>query len=361
MTTTQPAPDLDIVVVPDFAGSLARVFEERTLLFLASWLEHAGRARRFPLHLACIGPPPPSVRWLAEESGASITIHEPLRAGHGRSCNKLRGLEVSGRAGRILLLDADVVVMAEVSAIAALPSGIAATPPDRARVPLRCWERIYPALDMALPTERIRSVIEDRPRPPFPPGTAAIPRTGMLPYHNSGVLLVPRHCHLRETWEDHIRRIASLFDEGDEAWDLMTRSDQSGLATAIEWLRRQGVPFERLPDRYNVRVAHLYTRAVPLADAALFHATRVFRLRTPGAASYQRKLRDYRLSLIRRLFAHWQEDGTGRARRSSLARQLFPAIMEVHRLVRQLQALHRKHVVRALRHHSETHPCSRTS
>ena len=49
---------IDVVTVPDFSGQAARTFEARTLLFLASWMANAGKARSWPLHLACIGQPP---------------------------------------------------------------------------------------------------------------------------------------------------------------------------------------------------------------------------------------------------------------------------------------------------------------
>ena len=52
---------IDVVTVPDFQWPASELFEVRTRLFLGSWLENAGAAREWPLHLACIGEPPPSV------------------------------------------------------------------------------------------------------------------------------------------------------------------------------------------------------------------------------------------------------------------------------------------------------------
>ncbi len=77
----------DVVTVPDFAGANAHIFEARALFFLASWMERAGAAKEFPVHLACIGEPPESVRWLAERAGASITVHEPVSILPGRNAN----------------------------------------------------------------------------------------------------------------------------------------------------------------------------------------------------------------------------------------------------------------------------------
>ena len=63
----------DVVTVPDFQGANPALFEARTLLFLGSWLENAGSAREWPLHLACIGEPPESVRRLAERCNAIVS------------------------------------------------------------------------------------------------------------------------------------------------------------------------------------------------------------------------------------------------------------------------------------------------
>ncbi|MCG8604246.1 hypothetical protein MJD09_04500, partial [bacterium] len=64
--------------MPDFRPAKREVFEARTLYFLAAWIENAGLAKDFPLHLACIGRPPSTVRHLGDRCNASITVHEPL-------------------------------------------------------------------------------------------------------------------------------------------------------------------------------------------------------------------------------------------------------------------------------------------
>ena len=69
---------LDVVVVPDFAGSGRRIFEACTLLFLGSWLEHRGASRDWPLHMVCIGDPPAGVAALAERCGAQLSIRPEL-------------------------------------------------------------------------------------------------------------------------------------------------------------------------------------------------------------------------------------------------------------------------------------------
>ena len=87
-----PQQPFDVVTVPDFSGKNARLFELRALFFLAFWLEYAGSCRDYPLHLACIGPPPESVRRLAARCNAAITIHNPVQANHGQTINKAPAL-----------------------------------------------------------------------------------------------------------------------------------------------------------------------------------------------------------------------------------------------------------------------------
>ena len=78
----------DVVIVPDFSGKAKTTFEARTLYFLASWLECAGKSREFPLHLACIGEPPESVRALAKQCDARISLHAPMGEDVGVFANK---------------------------------------------------------------------------------------------------------------------------------------------------------------------------------------------------------------------------------------------------------------------------------
>ena|SRR5258708_15894068 len=89
-----PAP-FEIESVPDFSGPHPAVFEARSLLFLAAFCEYGGAARHFPLHLACIGEPPKTVRWLAERSGATLHAYPPKTDGPRGMANKMRGLELA--------------------------------------------------------------------------------------------------------------------------------------------------------------------------------------------------------------------------------------------------------------------------
>ncbi|MBI4531755.1 MAG: hypothetical protein HY709_09530 [Candidatus Latescibacteria bacterium] len=376
----------DVVVVPDFSGEKASTFEARTLFFLASWIENAGRARRCPLHVACIGEPPPSVRRLAARSNASITVHPPLGAEKRGTANKLRGLEVEGREDRVLLLDADVLVLSDLSDLAEMGYGIAASQSVIPRVPERCWRKIYPALGMELPTERIASVAGELGyrtlgelgyqvlrTPTYAEQNAELkplresshPTVGWTPtyaeqnaelnamflYYNAGVVFVPWGCGLRPLWEEHIRRIAGLFDERDEAWKAVAYGDQAGFATAVEFLKRRGVPFKRLPNAFHANWLHLSRRILPVRGIKLFHAFGIFGgIMTLDADGLSRALHHYRRNLVRGIRDEWSLRGGRRFHVVSVVRRLLPSLIAAYTLGNMLSRLYERHVAAALGH-----------
>src|SRR5690554_2295799 len=131
-------PAFDTVIVPDFRGD-SRIgrFEPQTLFFLASWMEHAGEARRWPVHVACIGEPPRSVRWLAEQVGARVTVHDSLEDQLGRFGNKLRAWEVDRQTQQLLYLDADMLCVSSPAGLAEFVGYAGGSPAGLPRVPER--------------------------------------------------------------------------------------------------------------------------------------------------------------------------------------------------------------------------------
>jgi hypothetical protein len=325
----------DVVIVPDFLCVEAATFEARTLLFLASWIANAGRATNFPLHLASIGEPPRSVCHLAEKAGASITVHEPVRAERVGYSNKLRGLEVPGKEDQVLLLDVDVVVLSDFSDLAKLGRCIAASPANVLQFSEDHWRKIYTALGMEPPGERIASVRSELSERPS--------AGSMFPYYNGGILFLPRRPDLRETWEEHIRSIAALFDERDEVWQAVAYDDQTGLATTIELLRRRGVPFVRLPPAFHANWLYLYWRKLPVKEIKLFHAFGLFRKMTAGLQGLDHELRRYRWRLIQSLIHECKRDHFwGKARR------LVPAAIDACILSNALNGYYKRDVAGAL-------------
>ena len=313
---------LDVVTVPDFDGPRRDRFELRTLLFLGCWMEFAGAARAFPLHLACIGEPPASVRWLAARCGARIDVVAPLANDGWRGLNKLRGLERAGETSQRLLLDTDVLVLSDFSRIVDDAPGVAAAPAFRQRVPDAAWPSIYEAVGARMPPDR--------------------------PYFNGGVVLVPQGCGLREVWERYARRIASAFAADGEASRALIDSDQTALAPAISALQAAGVPFSTLSPHYNAGWPNLYRRAPALADVVLFHAVGLFaRIHRPDKSVVWNVDR-YCFELVRRVVTAWRTDPDGALRPRTAATRLLPSLGDVWRLRHRLQQVCRVHVIPAL-------------
>ena len=313
---------LDVVTVPDFEGPRRDRFELRALFFLGCWMEFAGAARSFPLHLTCIGEPPASVHWLAARLGVRIDVLAPLAHDGWRGLNKLRGLERASGASQRLLLDTDVLVLSDFSRIIGDAPGLAAAPAFRQRVPPGAWPAIYAALDV--------------PIPPDPP------------YFNGGVLVVPRSCELRELWESYARRLPAAFSASAEVNRALIDSDQTTLAPAISALQVSGIPFTTLPSHYNAGWLHLYRRDPELADVVLFHAVGLFgRIHRPDR-SVAWNVDRYCFELIRRVVTAWRTDPDGALRPRTAATRLLPSVVDVWRLRRRLQHVCRAHVIPAL-------------
>jgi len=272
---SSPSESFDVVTVPDFSSDAA-VFEARTLVFLATWLESGGPTWGCPLHVACIGEPPASVRRLAEAAGASVTVHEPLRLRDDHHVgNKLRGLEIQPLTDRFLLLDCDIAVLSDVSSLAALGRCVAAAPDDAPNVSQADWHTVYEAFDLPTPLP-IRPLVCELDLPRYPPRTMGFEAGDdqiewMLPYFNGGVVFAPWDCGLRELWEQNILRIAALFDECGTPRRWVHHSDQAALAVSVAMLQRDGLPFRRLPDAFNARWQHLYAGYPGPDRIALMH------------------------------------------------------------------------------------------
>ena len=364
----------DVVVVPDFSSPARRiVFEVRTLFFLGSWLENAGRARSFPLHVVCIGEPPPSVRRMAARCGAAVHVRKPLDIGGGATLNKLRGLTVENVTGRTLLLDVDVFVLGDFRALASsVPDGIAAAPAGFMWIPEAYWRRIYAGLGEPFPAGRAPTLYHELGL--VPAGEVVQRKRGrtndlrrMPPYHNTGVLLAPRACALRERWAEHYRRIGELFGTSAAArqagpaspsrlggwlarrWrgkvpHTVSPCDQSAFATAVESLRAEGVPFRRLPDAYHARQAHCQAGALSLDEMRIFHATNFLRhAHGQDRHGLEAQIEDY--------IRLWQD-----AFRAGAPRRAQPetAAADAERVGSLVRGLYRRHVLPALEGTDET-------
>ncbi|MDQ7857886.1 MAG: hypothetical protein QN174_04195 [Armatimonadota bacterium] len=273
---------VDVIIVPDFSAGAVERFEVRTLLFLGSWLRHGGASRAWPLHVACIGAPPASVRRLAERAGASVTAHAPMPEAMPRTANKLRGLEVRPRADRFLLLDADVLVLADLTPLAdAVGDAVGAGPATFNHVPVAQWRRMYDAVGVPYPGPagacwhtRWDLSAHERLTPAQREQCRQAP-----PYHNGGVVMAPWSSGLAVVWRRHLLRLLETFAADPLAADAKWRrhGDQHALATAIEALRRQGAPVTTLPLAFQARPPVLVAGVVRWHEVALFHYVKVLR------------------------------------------------------------------------------------
>ena len=343
---------LDFVIVPDFAGPRAARFEAQALFFLASWIEFAGQARRWPLHLACIGEPPPSVRWLAARADAIISVHEPLAfVGRGMA-NKLRAFDVPRQTDRVVMADSDILVLRDPSDFERLGDGIAAAPATMPQVPFACWERIFAGLDLPFPAERIACTLAEAGL--RIPARSALydgqdsESPAMVPYYNSGVVAAPWDCELRDLWMADMQRIAALFDPRAPDTKSTCGSNQASFATAVWRLRKRGVPFTRLPDTLHTRWPHLYARIVPLRSAVVFHAINIFHDPESAARGARAEVVRYPLSLAKRMVRTLRREPSRAAVWRATRARLPQAIADMWRLGGILWRLHRAHVAPAL-------------
>lgn len=270
---TMTSRPFDVVIAPDFRGEAALTFELRTLFFLATWQAYAGQARTYPLHIACIGAAPPSVRWLAARCNASITQHKPLTIIESGTINTLIGFEIEPQTDQMLLLDTDLFVLGDISELNLLRGSVGVAPAMRNRVPEADWPRIYATLDLPLPSERMPCIFAEvgmqAHLPERFPGQVA-EGEAMLPYYQSGSVWLPTACGLGSLWREHMQILAPILNPAEGAVEYA--DDQMGLTTAVEALRTQGVPVERLPRSYNSFGVQLYGNLLTQQEIKLYHA-----------------------------------------------------------------------------------------
>jgi hypothetical protein len=283
----------DIVTVPDFQGSNSALFEARTLLFLGSWLENAGSSSDWPLHLACIGEPPESVRRLAERCSAHASVHEPVAGGSVPVRNKLRGFDVQPRTGRLLLLDTDVVILGDPRDALDLGPGLAVARAANHRVGLDSWERVYRALGEDMPEERVRCqralVAERIPELALHGEHHLKP---MHPYFNTGVVCLPweRASEFREQWENYLDRLAELFPPAEEGNRTVSGCDQMGFALALLRMRTAGLLVRELPNPLHANWILLLAESVGVDETAIYHAVHLYRQGNPERRDWLREV-----------------------------------------------------------------------
>jgi hypothetical protein len=275
---------VDVVIVPDFAGSQAMVFEARTLLFLGSWLEHQGASRSWPLHVAAIGEAPESVHDLASRCGAILSCHDDLEQSGNRFMNKLRGLEIESRTGRILLVDVDTVVLGDLRPAAELGECISAQLAPRNRLRPELWQEIFEATGVEMPRERVRPWILDY-ADRLPAHQLRNTYTEeMPPYFRSGLVLAPAECSLCRNWKRIQELLQERYAERRDGAEQLTKGNQYSFSIAIEILRGEGIPYRRLPDPLLVTEPLYAAGVLSYEETLIYHVGRAFRRASREAA-----------------------------------------------------------------------------
>lgn len=320
----------DVVVVADFEGASAPRFELHCLLFLAAWMAHRGDSRDWPLHLACVGEPPRSVRLLADRVGASITVHPPLVFNALRTSNKLRAFDVRPQTPLLLMLDADVLVLDDLSPLVALAGdGVGVSMATVNHLSEHTWQQIYQAAGVPYPgptgtcwcadpaLASLRGLTEEQ--------VARCRR--MPPFFNSGVVVAPWALDLGTRWRSHLERIVAHFDASPDLWTEPGRlpDDEHALATAVERMRREGARVVAVPWRYHARPLLFRAGAVRRQDVALFHYHNALKPYARSVPEVERFLFGDRMRGARRWAARLLEL---RAARSPVYRRVPPRDLE---------------------------------
>lgn len=343
----------DVVIIPDFAGAAPARFEALTLTCIAAWRENAGAAKDYPIHVAAIGEPPASVRWLADKLDVSVTVHDTYDPLHVWK-NKFRGLELDYLCDRVLVLDADVLAMSDASGLAGLEGDLLVGTASVPRTPDRIWKDIYAGLGMDLPDEEMPCVMQEWSWG-WGEHTAVRDEEGnrhsARPYFNAGVILVKRDMveKLHARWLEHIDRIGELLDLDPFYHHEVVISDQPGLTTAVQSLIPEGVTFRRLPEAYNARWHHLFVRCLPRNEIKLFHAFRLAENPIPASRSIKWSLYLYPYLLWYRLLLLMVRERRKLKRLPSVTRQVLPAMWDAYQLAARIRPLYRKHIGPALR------------
>ncbi len=338
-------PGADVVTVPDFSGAAADIFEARTLLFLGSWLDHAGAARDWPLHLACVGEPPRSVHSLAERCGARISLHEPIAGGRVPTYNKLLGFDVAAERERLLLVDTDVLFLGDPSGLDTLEDRLSLVPAGSHRVTRSTWEEACGALGIPIPEKRIvsqRGELADRL--PLRAVHGAKHRLEMVPYYNSGVLMVPwsQADELRTRWLDWMGRLVEAFPPEEPRNQKISKEDQFGLALTVDAWEREHGEIQRLPAPLHASWILVMAGVVPADEVAIYHAVHFLRRGDPERFDPLREAALYERFVMEHVYPPGPAGRTLRLWRRIAGEP--PAIRETRALLAHIRDLVQRHL-----------------
>jgi hypothetical protein len=227
--------------------------------------------------------------------------------------------------------------MSSLSELAGLVPGdaISAARSHSAILPPEMWAKLYEALELAPPRERIAD---------FHLTLGANVGARLLPSYNTGVILSPRSSPLPAIWRRHLETLGGFREQ----WDAELRplnmavTDEPAFASAIAALRSTGAPFVELPDRFNGRWRHLYRRSPRMRDFAIFHMTSSFAQGSSLEAKVEPTSWGYQKKLLRRYGKRWLLHSESHAR--DAFRYLVPATVELLHLGPMFARLYERHI-----------------
>ena len=331
----------DVVIVPDFSGRARITFEARTLYFLASWIEFAGRSADFPLQIACIGEPPETVRRLARRANARISVHAPMSDKLGVFANKLRGFDAPIETGRLLLLDVDILILGDLSPLANLvpKHAISAAHSHSAIILGDMWEELYARLGIAPPAKTMPDfhiALHDN---------AITPEAGALyPSYSSGAVLAPSDSDLYPLWMEHLGVLAEYRARWTERLTPLNMlvGDEPALATAMRVLELRGQQIVMMPDPFHGKWRHLYRRSPTLEQFALFHMSSSFAAGETLEEKLDPRSMFYTNKLFRRYTKRWLKHSSSHL--TEALRYYLPASLELRKLRPLMHRLHDSYI-----------------
>ncbi|MDR7420339.1 MAG: hypothetical protein QN178_15665 [Armatimonadota bacterium] len=265
-----------MVVVADFDGPQAGKFGLLVQVFLASWMDHRGASRDWPVHVVSIGEPPAAVVSMARRAGAAIVRVPPLILNPKRTSNKIRGLEIAAQTGRIVMLDADTLVLHDLAPLVAFTrDAIGVSSLTANHFPESTWRRMYEVVGVPYPGPTGACWARD-PRIAAARGLTE-PQRRLThvspPYFHSGVIVTPEPGRLAARWQAHLAAVLPLFlgRAPLEDWGRAGLGDEHALATALESLRHEGARVVEIPRTFHARPVLLHAGTHTWQDFAILH------------------------------------------------------------------------------------------
>jgi hypothetical protein len=120
------------------------------------------------------------------------------------------------------------------------------------------------------------------------------------------------------------------------------------LATAIEALKRRGIPFRLLPRQYNADVTYIYRGGVKPADIKIVHAIGLFAKLGRKGHDIRSEIASFVRDELRVIVRDLLRPDIKTSQRSRIFRSILPSVRKSVYLSRLLERLHKKHVQPAL-------------